>query len=127
MAKKPAIAWGTSEYLVKTFDDIESAVKVTARTKAHSTVRAAVMGMANPSNKMEVLDVFRCTVNRCGVKSTEVLAVIAMGLNGNGSQAVYFDAVSSLLANNPGWCVVECVVRVTNDTMGIIVNCKGVK
>ena len=127
MAKKPAIAWGTSEYLVKTFDDIESAVKGTTRTKAHSTVRAAVMRMTNPSNKMEVLDVFRCAANRNGVKSTEVLAVITMGLNCNWSHVVYFVAVSGLLANNPGWCVVECVVRATNDTMGIIINCKEVK
>lgn len=126
MAKKPAIAWGTCEYLVKTFDDVESAVKITARAKAHSTVRAAV-GSVRLGANMKVLDVFRCAMNRDGVKSTEVLATVTMGLNGNGVQSDYFGGVSDLLADHPDWCVAECVVRAMNDTMAVIINCKGVK
>jgi hypothetical protein len=96
MSKKKDIGvFGDPSYLVKKFDDIESAVR-SEKSQLAKDIKAIVKSKATPKDKMYCYSVLK-TKGVFDEKPCESVVVhVALGLNGPGKGSDYFAALKRL-------------------------------
>lgn len=104
--RKKCVVFGSAEYLVEKFDDVESAVE-SRKSKAAKDFKALVKALATKRDNMYVHKVLKTVSHVCDGKGADgkchapvrpgYVAHVCVGLNGKGRQADYLSALRRLV------------------------------
>lgn len=106
--RKKRVVFGSAEYLVEKFDDVESAVE-SRKSKTAKDFKALVKTLATKRDDMRVHKVLKTVSHVCDGKSEGAdgkchapvrpgyVAHVCVGLNGKGRQADYLAALRRLV------------------------------
>ena len=96
MGKKKDIGvFGDASYLVKKFDDVESAVR-SEKSAISKEIKALVASKATDKDHMHCRGVLKTKGKRDGKPCESVVVHVAIGLNGPGESGDYFAALKRL-------------------------------
>lgn len=96
--KSRTMQWGSAEYLLEKFDDIEGVQEMSRKCVDTKRAKALVKAAATPGDNMRVHRVWRA-VMRAGDEpaTTGTIVHVGLGLNGPGRQADYLAALKRLV------------------------------
>lgn len=106
--ERKCIVFGSAEYLVEKFDDVESAVE-SRKSKVAKDFKALVKSLATKRDNMHVYKVLKTVSHVCDGRSEGAdgrchapvrpgyVAHVCIGLNGKGRQADYLAALGRLV------------------------------
>lgn len=118
--QKKCVVFGSAEYLVEKFDDVESAVE-SRKSKAARDFKALVETLATKRDNMRVYKVLKTVSHVCDGKSEGAdgkchapvrpgyVAHVCVGLNGKGKQADYLSALRRLVEKAHAFIFDVCV------------------
>lgn len=92
---KKVVMYGGADYLVRTFDDVDTAVRSTKSAVAKE-VKAIVKSKATKKDDMRVFDVIRTKGKANGKPVSNVIVFAGVGLNGPGKDSDYLAALKRL-------------------------------
>lgn len=98
-SKNKNVVWGSPEYIKEKFDDVSDVWELSGKCVASKTVKAAVTSIKTKKDNLSVRSVMQfAKIGPDGKVSGETgfMAVLDLGLNGNGKQADYFDCLKKV-------------------------------
>ena len=125
--KEKAKVWGSPDYLLARYDDVQSAKELSKKCKATNEVKAAVKAIATKKDNMQVHSVIRTVVGFPGEKARDgIVAQVGVGLNGTGRQADYLAALARLVKSGE-FSIFDAYVDAVDDLATVLVSYKPVK
>lgn len=124
MGKKKDIGvFGDPSYLVKKFDDVESAVR-SEKSAMAKLIKATVKGLSTKKDNMYVYQVVLMTGTCDGEPRKTYVAHIAIGLNGPGKQEDYLAAMRRLVTcKTVKMRIFDAWVDAVDDLVDVLVDC----
>lgn len=119
-AKKAAV-FGSPEYLVARFDDIQGATEMSRWCSDTKKAKEVIGSLSTHQDGMRVHKVYRAEVFTPGdeVKGTSTIVHVALGLNGGGSQSDYLAALKRL-ADTGMFHIFDCWIDSLDDLVDVL-------
>lgn len=121
---KPVVFWGSPEYLVKEYNDIDSASNCSHRNKTVMEIRRLVKSVSTPKDDLSAYEVFYVERKRGEQKERCAIAHITFGLNGSGKQSDYLAALKRLVDTGK-FFIFECRIDALDDVCSVLARFKG--
>lgn len=120
--EEKAKVWGSPDYLMARYDDVQSAEELSRKCKATQAVKAAVKALRTDKDNMQVHRVLRTVICVPGEEPHEgIVAQVGVGLNGNGRQADYLDALKRLVKSGE-FSIFDAFVDAVDDLADVLVS-----
>lgn len=120
--REKAKVWGSPDYLMMRYDDVQSAAELSRKCKATKEVKAAVKALRTDKDNLQVHRVVRTVICVPGEETHEgVVAQVGVGLNGAGSQADYLDALKRLVESGE-FQIFDAFVDAVDDLADVLVS-----
>ena len=120
--EEKAKVWGSPDYLMARYDDVQSAEELSRKCKATKAVKAAVKALRTDKDNMQVHRVLRTVICVPGEESHEgIVAQVGIGLNGAGRQADYLDALKRLVKSGE-FRIFDAFVDAVDDLADVLVS-----
>lgn len=122
-SKNKNVVWGSPEYIKEKFDDVSDVWELSGKCVASKTVKAAVASIKTKKDNLSVRSVMQFSkIGPDGKVSGETgfMAVLDLGLNGNGKQADYFDCLKKVAKF--GLFVFDAHIDAIDDVGAVIVS-----
>lgn len=118
--KEKAKVWGSADYLLARFDDIEGVQELTRKCKDTKAAKAYAKRLSTPKDNLAVGAVFRAAFRVPGeAQRVGLVARVNFGLNGGGEQKDYFDALSRLV-DGGAFRVFDAFVDAVDDVASVL-------
>ncbi len=125
MGKKKDIGvFGDPSYLVRKFDDVESAVR-SEKSAISKEIKALVASKATDKDKMHCYGVLKTKGTRDGEPREGVVVHVGLGLNGHGKAGDYFAALKRL-ADTGGFVLLDARIDAADDLWDLLFAWRGV-
>lgn len=120
--KEKAKVWGSPDYLMMRYDDVQSAEELSRKCKATKEVKEAVKALRTDKDHLQVHRVIRTVICIPGEEVREgIVAQVGVGLNGAGSQADYLDALKRLVESGE-FQIFDAFVDAVDDLADVLVS-----
>lgn len=120
--EEKAKVWGSPDYLMARYDDVQSAEELSRKCKATKEVKAAVKALRTDRDNMQVHRVLRTVICVPGEEPHEgIVAQVGVGLNGAGRQADYLDALKRLVKSGE-FRIFDAFVDAVDDLADVLVS-----
>lgn len=120
--EEKAKVWGSPDYLMARYDDVQSAEELSRKCKATKAVKAAVKALRTDRDNMQVHRVVRTVICVPGEEPHEgIVAQVGVGLNGAGRQADYLDALKRLVKSGE-FRIFDAFVDAVDDLADVLVS-----
>ena len=120
--EEKAKVWGSPDYLMARYDDLQSAEELSRKCKATKAVKAAVKALATARDNMQVHRVVRTVICAPGEETHEgIVAQVGVGLNSAGRQANYLDALKRLVESGE-FRIFDAFVDAVDDLADVLVS-----
>lgn len=119
--REKAKTWGSPDYLMMRYDDVQSATELSRKCKATKAVKAAVKAVRTDRDNMQVHRVMRTVTCIPGDEPREgIVAQVGVGLNGSGRQEDYLAAIGRLVKSGE-FQVFDAFVDAVDDLADVLV------
>ena len=120
--EEKAKVWGSPDYIMMRYDDVQSAEELSRKCKATKAVKAAVKELSTDKDNMQVHRVLRTVICVPGEEPHEgIVAQVGIGLNGAGRQADYLDALKRLVKSGE-FSIFDAFVDAVDDLADVLVS-----
>jgi hypothetical protein len=120
--EEKAKVWGSPDYLMARYDDVQSAEELSRKCKATKAVKDAVKALRTDKDNMQVHSVVRTVICVPGEEPHEgIVAQVGVGLNGAGRQSDYLDALKRLVKSGE-FRIFDAFVDAVDDLADVLVS-----
>ena len=123
MSRKDIGVFGDPSYLVKKFDDIESAVR-SERSQTAKEVKSLVDSLSTAKDNLQVHSVVKTKGRFDGNPVESIIVHVGMGLNGPGKESDYAVALKRLLDTGK-FHVVDAYIDAIDDLWDFLLSYKA--
>lgn len=117
-----AKVWGSPDYLMMRFNDVQSAEELSRKCKATKAVKEVVRSLRTDRDNMQVHRVVRTVICVPGEETRKgIVAQVGVGLNGAGRQADYLDALKRLVKSGE-FHIFDAFVDAVDDLADVLVS-----
>ena len=122
---KGIVVFGEPDYLIYTFDDIDTAVR-SKKSAAAREARALVKARSSKKDRLQVLDVIRTKGKSNGKPVSNVIVYVGVGLNGPGKNSDYLAALKRL-TDTGRFRVIDAPIDAVDDVWSVLLAFKEAK